>query len=248
MARRRIRVAPAAQSVLKQANIFRPKRSKASDGTIGDKAHRRRSSDHNPDSRGVVLAVDLTHDPKNGMDAHSWIRWRVGKKDRRIKYAISMGQIWEPGTGWRRYNGENPHVTHAHVSIEKSYENDESPWFDGWFNTTTALPQPPQNWAPPPPAPPSPTENATAFLKAIQAAIFFAKADIGINGPVGMGSSREATVRVIQTGLQLRAKATIVSDGKFGPQTAQWVKWVQGTNNLPVTGVVDAKTMDAIFP
>lgn len=243
--KRRIKVAPAAQSILNQATFYRPKRSKASDGTIGDAAHRNRVSDHNPDRDGIVLAADLTHDPKRGVDAHGWVRWRVARGDRRIKYAISMGQIWEQETRrWKKYDGDNPHTLHAHVSINKAYQNDTSPWFDGWF-----VGQPISVPAPPPPAPPpAPTDGATAFLKAIQAAIFFGKIDIQKNGPVGIGSTREATVRLIQTGLQLKFNATILSDGKFGPQTAQWVKWAQGVNNLPVTGVVDSATMNAIFP
>lgn len=127
------RVAPAALSILTQATIWRPTRSTASDGTVGDRRHRHLKSDHNPDRRGVVLASDLTHDPRHGVDAHGWIRWRVQRGDRRVRYAISNGQIWEPGRGWRRYTGENAHTKHVHVSVEQRFENDVSPWFDGWL-------------------------------------------------------------------------------------------------------------------
>ena len=241
------RVAPAAQSILDQATRLRPRRSKASDGTIGDRAHRLRRSDHNPDRQGVVLAADLTHDPRNGMDAHAWARWLAGRNDRRVKYIISNGQVWYPGRGWKKYRGSNKHVKHVHVSINKAYQNDTSPWFNG-FLVGTPVPAPAPSPRPAPPAPPAPTTAATDFLKAIQMAIFLAKADIMKNGPVKQGSSRAGTVRVIQTGLQHRVGATIISDGKFGPQTEQWVKWFQGLHGLPVTGVVDARTINSIFP
>lgn len=238
------RVAPAAQSILNQASALWPRRSKASDGTIGDKAHRLRRSDHNPDRTGVVLAADLTHDPRNGVDAHAWARWLATRNDRRVKYIISNGQVWYPRKGWRKYRGSNKHTKHVHVSINKPYQNDTSPWFAGFKAGTVPAPAP----TPAPPAPPQPTNAAVDFLKAIQLAIFLAKADIKKNGPVGEGSSRSGTVRIIQTGLQHRVGATIVSDGQFGPQTKQWVKWFQGLNGLPVTGVVDLNTINKIFP
>lgn len=241
----RTRVAPAAQSILSQATIFRPKRSRASDGTIGDRAHRRRASDHNPDSRGVVHAADLTHDPRNGVDAHNWIRWRVKVGDRRIKYAISNGQIWEPGKGWRRYHGENPHTKHVHVSVKPQYEMDSGPWFNGWFTQNANSPTAP---VPPSVTPPDPTSGAVAWLKAVQAKIIFTKADILLHGPVKRGDKRTETVKVIQQGLINSVHATIVVDGDFGEQTERWVKWMQGTHNLSVTGVVDAETINAIFP
>ena len=65
-----------AKSLLKlrdQINAHAPKRSKKSDGYIGDAAHASRSSDHNPwvkdGKMGVVTAADFTHDPAGGFDA-----------------------------------------------------------------------------------------------------------------------------------------------------------------------------------
>ena len=139
-------IAPAAKAILAQATLFKPFRSKASDGTLGDQAHAARVSDHNPDNDGVVLAADLTHDPAGGVDAHGWIRWRVAKGDPRIKYAISQGQIWSPEkakAGWRPYTGANRHDKHCHVSIVKSRAFDASEWFDGWFNQSEPVTPPP---------------------------------------------------------------------------------------------------------
>ena len=56
---------PAAIAVLRQATALRPNRKKASDGLLPSAAHLSQSpnSDHN-----TGLAVDLTDDPKGGID------------------------------------------------------------------------------------------------------------------------------------------------------------------------------------
>lgn len=153
MARRRTRVAPAAQAILDQATFHRPKRSRRSDGTVGDRAHRARRSDHNPDERGIVMAADLTHDPRNGIDAHGWARWLARKRDPRVKLLISNGESWTPERGWRPYTGPNPHRTHAHVSIVRGREFDTGPWFAGWLHDS------------PPPPPPTPTLPQRATIR-----------------------------------------------------------------------------------
>lgn len=139
------RPAPAVQAALAEATRRWPKRSRVADGTIGDLRHSSTTSDHNPDSRGVVLAFDLTHDPRNGCDAHALVRAAVDRRDRRVKYAISQGQIWSrkrAGEGWRPYRGSNPHDKHAHVSVERAWENDTGDW-----------------WPQPKPTPPDPEQE-----------------------------------------------------------------------------------------
>jgi LAS superfamily LD-carboxypeptidase LdcB len=56
---------PAAIAVLRQATAIKPSRKKASDGLLPSAAHIKQSpdSDHN-----TGYAVDLTHDPVNGID------------------------------------------------------------------------------------------------------------------------------------------------------------------------------------
>ena len=123
------RIAPAAQCLLDQASALWPNRSRASDGTIGDTSHAARASDHNPDSRGIVHAADLTHDPANGCD-NNVLSERI-KGDPRVKYVIWNRRIWNPSISrtWRPYTGTNPHDHHMHVSVLTERENDTSPWF-----------------------------------------------------------------------------------------------------------------------
>src|SRR4051794_9209283 len=64
------RLAKALETLRSQVNAAHPTRRKASDGWIGDTAHSARKSDHNPNSAGVVCALDMTHDPGT-FDAHA---------------------------------------------------------------------------------------------------------------------------------------------------------------------------------
>jgi hypothetical protein len=116
-----------------QVNALAPKRSKASDGTIGDTAHSKRKSDHNPNDRGVVNALDITHDPKNGVDIAKLGDALIASKDSRISYLIFNGQIVS-GTGgtkpWvkRKYTGSNKHTKHIHVSVKDKIGDDAKAW------------------------------------------------------------------------------------------------------------------------
>jgi len=76
-----------------QVNDLSPNRSKVSDGTVGDLAHSRRKSEHNPDSKGRVRALDLTHDPAHGVDSHALAEALLASRDPRILYIISRGRI-----------------------------------------------------------------------------------------------------------------------------------------------------------
>lgn len=105
-----------------QVNAKWPKRSKDSDGSIGDTSHSARHSDHNPDADGVVHAIDITHDPKGGFDSYAFADMLLHKQDPRLSYVISNRRIGSGPAGkapgaWRPYTGINPHDHHVHVSI-----------------------------------------------------------------------------------------------------------------------------------
>jgi hypothetical protein len=115
---------PAAIAVLRQATALRPKRKKASDGLLPSAAHLKASpdSDHN-----TGLAIDLTHDPKSGIDCREI--FEKLKDDKRVKYLIFNAKIWSEEQGERNYTGSNKHASHLHISIEDNKGNDTSPWF-----------------------------------------------------------------------------------------------------------------------
>jgi hypothetical protein len=126
------RLAPSLVALEDEANGIAPRRSTASDGSLGDQAHRARASDHNP-SGGFVHAIDITHDPANGMDAHGWGQRIAERRDGRVKYLISRGRIWQPGVGWSGYGGANRHDGHLHLSVHHTdaARDDLSRWLVG---------------------------------------------------------------------------------------------------------------------
>lgn len=146
MARR----AKSLDTLLDQINKLAPNRSKSSDGWIGDTAHQATKSEHNPNSAGVVCAIDVTHDPSHGFDSWAFADMLRVKKDKRIYYIISNGRIAAPSIAnnvWRKYNGKNPHDHHVHISVEAaaSLYDDPSPWdldTEGW-NKYATRPAPP---------------------------------------------------------------------------------------------------------
>ncbi len=133
------RMAKSLDALLAQINARFPNRDKSSDGGIGNAEHSARTSDHNPDTDGIVKARDFTHDPAHGLDSESLAEALVASKDERIKYIISNRKICS-GTGqkeqawkWRPYPvppNKNPHSHHVHVSVkrDKQYCDDASQW------------------------------------------------------------------------------------------------------------------------
>src|SRR5262245_48269452 len=102
------RIAKALDILRSQMNAKYPNRSKVSDGWIGDQANAGRTSDHNPNSEGVVTALDITHDPAHGLDTWKLADILRNCKDPRIKYVISNGRIFSSAVSpwqWRPYSG-----------------------------------------------------------------------------------------------------------------------------------------------
>lgn len=113
------RLAYSLDTLRTQVNVAWPNRSKVSDGTIGDPAHAATASDHNPNAVGVVCALDLTHDPAHGFDAHAVADNLRVNRHPDLKYIISNRRIATALTGWQwvKYNGVNPHDKHIHISV-----------------------------------------------------------------------------------------------------------------------------------
>jgi hypothetical protein len=108
-----------------QLNQLYPNRNKASDGTIGDAAHAGTVSEHNPNAAGVVTAIDITHDPANGLDIQQLANNLSSSGDSRIWYIIANKRIWEAGQ-WYPYTGADSHTSHIHISTNQTasqYDN-----------------------------------------------------------------------------------------------------------------------------
>lgn len=104
-----------------------PARDKLSDGWIGDAAHQARTSDHNPDAKGCVHAIDTD---KDGIHVPSVIA--AGILHPGITYVIHNRRIYSATRKFRpvAYTGDNPHTGHIHRSIGywSVAENDATAW------------------------------------------------------------------------------------------------------------------------
>ena len=111
-----------------QINKRWPKRDKRSDGWIGDKAHVSRQSDHNPDSRGLVHALDIDKDldPKDPGAAQRLANQIVAYAAsgipgaNRIKYVVFNDQIASgtyANSMWKWRGNGYGHLQHIHVSF-----------------------------------------------------------------------------------------------------------------------------------
>ena len=126
------RLVAAAVKLRDQVNKRFPSRDKASDGWIGDRAHRARKSDHNPDARGWVHALDIDADlvpwslklSKRAARALAdqlveYARSGAPGSDR-LKYVVFDGQIASgtyPTSFWTWRGSGYGHHHHIHVSF-----------------------------------------------------------------------------------------------------------------------------------
>lgn len=128
---------PCLDALRSEFNRNFPARDKSSDGWIGDTAHQASKSDHNPDDRGIVHAVDVDEDLRApGATMRECVeevvrRHRAGL-DNRLTYVIYERTIWSASYDWRPrvYSGANPHDKHAHFSASyiRARENSRAPF------------------------------------------------------------------------------------------------------------------------
>lgn len=127
------RLARSLEKLRSQINAIYPNRLKLSDGSIGNDEHAARKSDHNADPDGTVDAIDVTHDPVNGVDIAKLAEVLIAGKDRRISYVIANGEIIAGNGGpepWKRrkYTGKNRHTKHIHISVLDKYQDETADW------------------------------------------------------------------------------------------------------------------------
>ena len=117
-----------------QVNKRWPRRDKRSDGWQGDAAHRARVSDHNPDARGLVHALDIDADldPKDPGAAQRLANQIVAYAAsgipgaNRIKYVVFNDQIASgtyANSMWKWRGSGYGHMHHIHVSFSTKGEN-----------------------------------------------------------------------------------------------------------------------------
>lgn len=201
------RLAHGLEKLRSQVNAQWPNRGKDSDGSVGDTSHAARPSDHNPDSRGIVHAIDITHDPKGDFDSYAFADMLLKNQDPRLSYVISNRRIGSGPAGpspgkWRPYNGSNPHDHHCHISITKAGEDDTRDWkIDGM-----AAPAPDVPFVPSPPTvKPGSTGDQVKKLQTLLG--------VEVTGAYKPQSETEYALRLFQVRHKLEP------DGIAGPQS-----------------------------
>jgi Putative peptidoglycan binding domain len=196
-----------------------PNRDRRTDGMIGDAAHcgGGGTSDHCPNSAGVVRAFDIDAD---GIPA-GWLAERFrelgARGDPRLAnggYVIFNRKIasWSHGWRWRHYTGESPHTDHIHLSVSRDasgYDKD-GPWA---IRTATV------------PVHLGGTSTALPRHK-------LGSRELKLKDPHMRGTD----VGFVQRWVGAE------DDGNFGEKTQARVKRYQGIVGLPRTGVVDRET------
>ena len=211
-------VAPALLQLRREVDQKWPNRSKSHDGTIGDRAHQARKSEHNPDSDGVVRAIDIT---SKDIDVKQLLDATIG--DPRVHYVIHRGVIYSLTNGWkgRPYTGGNAHNSHVHVSLRnrtsesasKSVVNQAGNDTSRWLKSSPT---------PKPPTPPStggsgskPKLVGTVSVAALQAARY---ADPQKSGrPVGIYGDQVFTLETALAKTDWLKREYV--DGHYGTTT-----------------------------
>lgn len=145
---------PSLEQLFKEFDLIAPDRDHTSDGKIGDAAHRKEVSDHNPDDtsgskaayndhdgKPEVRAIDVDNnlnisvegfsDPMEGVVQFLLTRCRSGA-EQRLQYIIYKRRIWSRSSGWvqKTYTGASAHTEHAHFSEhhDGKYDNQTQSW------------------------------------------------------------------------------------------------------------------------
>ena len=106
-----------------------PKRDTASDGWVGDSAHAARHSDHNPDARGWVHALDLDHHFGAPGDDERFLTQlldyvRAGRDNGVVSYIVHDDRLAQASTNWRwEKNPSLEHHEHIHISFTRAAEH-----------------------------------------------------------------------------------------------------------------------------
>ena len=131
------RLAAALETLRAQIDDIAADRDRTHDGTFAGGTTSGQISDHQPwiidGDTAVVSAVDITHDPANGCDAHEIARALWTYQDSRIQHVIWNGQIMSSAVSpwnWRPYSGADPHHDKIHVSVrpESHHHSDSREW------------------------------------------------------------------------------------------------------------------------
>lgn len=191
-------------------------------------------------NHGRAIAIDMAFDDnwENGISPNdakyiaSHPSWYAFKR-----LVLLAGFSWElQSEKWhiRYVNGDR--IPTAVLKVEKylgyTWKDNVGPIFSDATPTPTEPPVTPTPAPTPPTAPPPSSLNWTETLVK--------------NLPTLKQGSAGDFVRKLQ-GLLTANRVETTIDGQFGSQTRDKVRWFQGTQRLPITGVIDSATWTALL-
>lgn len=185
-------------------------------GWIGDSAHMHEESDHNPDSRGIVHAIDVML--PLGAHADAVVKWALAHPDD-LEYVIHNRIIYKRVNGFKgvAYTGSDPHTSHVHLSGKHGSTGENSHTGTGYSTTAEAMS-------------PAGKPCAPAVVHAP------GSRELKVMSP----NLRGADVSYVQS------KVDVSRDSIYGPGTATAVKVFQGHHGLGKDGIVGPKTWLAL--
>jgi hypothetical protein len=193
-------------------------------GWLGDRAHRARRSDHNPDRYGVVHAIDPM---VGGSRGAAIARAAIGRWD--LSYVIFNRTIWSRAYGWRarRYTGSDPHTGHVHIS--------------GRYDSKSANRRVGLNFggAASKPTPPKPRPRFVLPPWSLGPNVVF-------NPYLHSTPPYYRTIDSVQDKLYSIGYNVGKGDGRFGPLTYKAVVAFQRNHGLRPTGKIDKRTYDKL--
>lgn len=197
-------------------------------GWIGDAAHQAEHSDHNPDARGIVHAIDVMVTKHR---AQAVVEWALAHPAD-LEYVIHNRTIWTRSHAWKpkRYTGADPHTNHVHISGKHGSTGKDRGTATGYDvaaeeSTPTGSPR---NAASAPAVPIVPHH---------------------VNGSHRPGSRELVVVTPRMSGDDVQFVQRFIgsarcgaADGFFGPDTRDGVTWYQRMRGIAVDGRVGPET------
>ncbi|NIL57090.1 peptidoglycan-binding protein [Salinispora arenicola] len=263
-------VVPNLDEARDQLNERFPGRDTRSDGSIGDTAHQRYPSSHNPDRTGrpeyrdgdqldEVRARDFDADLR---DPHGvtmeqvvqlWVTLARAGVLWWVRYIIFNGRIWHRRHGFatHAYTGSNRHTGHCHVTSEFTQAADTVRGTDWRLDQLgTPAPVPPRPAPGPPVAFPlpaghyfGPRRDGNRSVSGYYRRRFRSKTD----RQWLTAWTRQLVRRGWPAGKGRRYLRKAGSDGRYGPEYRELIKAFQADQGLTRDGLLGRKTWDAAY-
>lgn len=218
-------LAPSLEVLRAEINARWPNRDRKSDGWIGDIGHQGTKSDHNPNSRGSVDAIDIDED---GIDI--WAVFAAIKKHPSARYFIYERKLYHRLRGWKaeNYTGVNPHDKHAHLSIEQDRDAEEDRRSWGIAKAKPAKPSTPK-----------PSQPATDWTKELIMSLPTVKDN---TAPTGAKKRAQSLLAAAGFPPVNSFDGRGRPDGKWGNGSKAALKSFQASQKLTVDGICGPKT------